>query len=124
MEGTESVMETAIRETKEKTGLVRNADYDVSLENEVYFEYKSSKTQTLKHVHLWPAELKPGSEVDIKLSPEYSDYAWKEYYGALNLVKKEYKVGLVQGDLMIRSLKQLPTMHKYTKKGSKQKFKF
>ncbi|ODM94175.1 Bis(5'-nucleosyl)-tetraphosphatase [asymmetrical] [Orchesella cincta] len=101
----ESEIDTAVRETREETGLVIG-DYGAYVQYKVYFEYETNDDE-LKKVNLWPAELH-NLEKPIQLSPENGDYKWLEFDTAITTIKRQYADGLRQGDALVRAIETTP----------------
>lgn len=97
-----SEMDTALRETKEESGLTQ--DHVIIYEDSKYtMEYKIPPDFKLKTVYYWLAQLKDNG-TEVKLSKEHQDYKWAILGEALELGEyKEMKELLFKYDEYIRT---------------------
>ena len=79
VEENETTHETAIRETKEETG-ISNIEFIDDFEEWVEYDFKFKKEDIHKKVVFFLAKT---SEKKIRLSHEHNDYVWLEYDDAL-----------------------------------------
>ena len=79
VEENETTHETAIRETKEETG-ISNIEFIDDFEEWVEYDFKFKKEDIHKKVIFFLAKT---DEKNINLSHEHSDYIWLEYDDAL-----------------------------------------
>ena len=79
MEKNETPHETAIRETKEETGIT-NIEFIDGFEESVEYNFRFKKEDIHKKVIFFLAKT---DEKNIKLSHEHNDYLWLEYNDAL-----------------------------------------
>ena len=79
IEQNETPHETAIRETKEETGIT-NIEFVDGFEESVEYDFRFKKEDIHKKVIFFLAKT---NEKNIKLSHEHSDYLWLEYNDAL-----------------------------------------
>ena len=79
VEGGETPYETAIRETKEETGIT-NIEFVDGFEESVEYDFRFKKEDIHKKVIFFLAKT---NEKNIKLSHEHNDYLWLEYNDAL-----------------------------------------
>ena len=79
MEKNETPHETAIRETKEETGIT-NIEFIDGFEESVEYDFRFKKEDIHKKVIFFLAKT---SEKNIKLSHEHNDYLWLEYNDTL-----------------------------------------
>jgi len=75
----ETPHETALRETKEETGIT-NIEFIDGFEESVEYDFRFKKEDIHKKVIFFLAKTK---EKNIKLSHEHNDYLWLEYNDAL-----------------------------------------
>jgi len=75
----ETPHETAIRETKEETGIT-NIEFVDGFEESVEYDFRFKKEDIHKKVIFFLAKT---NEKNIKLSHEHNDYLWLEYNDAL-----------------------------------------
>ena len=79
IEQNETSHETALRETKEETGIT-NIEFVDSFEESVEYDFRFKKEDIHKKVIFFLAKT---NEKNIKLSHEHNDYLWLEYNNAL-----------------------------------------
>ena len=79
VEQNETPHETAIRETKEETGIT-NIEFVDGFEESVEYDFRFKKENIHKKVIFFLAKT---NEKNIKLSHEHNDYLWLEYNDAL-----------------------------------------
>ena len=79
IEQNETLHETAIRETKEETGIT-NIEFVDGFEESVEYDFRFKKEDIHKKVIFFLAKT---NEKNIKLSHEHNDYLWLEYNDAL-----------------------------------------
>ena len=79
IEQNETSHETALRETKEETGIT-NIEFVDGFEESVEYDFRFKKEDIHKKVIFFLAET---NEKNIKLSHEHNDYLWLEYNDAL-----------------------------------------
>ena len=79
VEQNETPHETAIRETKEETGIT-NIEFIDGFEESVEYDFRFKKENLHKKVIFFLAKT---NDKNIKLSHEHSDYIWLEYNDAL-----------------------------------------
>ena len=79
VEENETTHETAIRETKEETG-ISNIEFIDDFEEWVEYDFKFKKEDIHKKVIFFLAKT---NEKNIQLSHEHNDYIWLEYNDAL-----------------------------------------
>ena len=79
VEQNETPHETAIRETKEETGIT-NIEFVDGFEESVEYDFRFKKEDIHKKVIFFLAKT---NEKNIKLSHEHNDYLWLEYNDAL-----------------------------------------
>ena len=79
MEKNETPHETAIRETKEETGIT-NIEFIDGFEESVEYDFRFKRENIHKKVIFFLAKT---DEKNIKLSHEHNDYLWLEYNDAL-----------------------------------------
>ena len=79
IEQNESSHETALRETKEETGIT-NIEFVDGFEESVEYDFRFKKEDIHKKVIFFLAKT---NEKNIKLSHEHNDYLWLEYNDAL-----------------------------------------
>jgi len=79
IEQNETPHETAIRETKEETGIT-NIEFVDGFEESVEYDFRFKKENIHKKVIFFLAKT---NEKNIKLSHEHNDYLWLEYNDAL-----------------------------------------
>ena len=79
VEKNETTHETALRETKEETG-ISNIEFIDGFEEWVEYDFKFKKEDIHKKVIFFLAKT---DEKNIHLSHEHSDYIWLEYNDAL-----------------------------------------
>ena len=79
VEQNETPHETAIRETKEETGIT-NIEFIDGFEESVEYDFRFKKEDIHKKVIFFLAKT---DEKNIKLSHEHNDYLWLEYNDAL-----------------------------------------
>ena len=79
VEENETTHETAIRETKEETG-ISNIEFIDGFEESVEYDFRFKKEDIHKKVIFFLAKT---DEKNIKLSHEHNDYLWLEYNDAL-----------------------------------------
>ena len=79
VEKNETPHETAIRETKEETGIT-NIEFIDGFEESVEYNFRFKKEDIHKKVIFFLAKT---DEKNIKLSHEHNDYLWLEYNDAL-----------------------------------------
>ena len=79
VEQNETERETALRETKEETGII-NIEFIDGFEESVEYNFRFKKEDIHKKVIFFLAKT---SEKSIKLSHEHNDYLWLEYDDAL-----------------------------------------
>ena len=79
MEKNETPHETAIRETKEETGIT-NIEFIDGFEESVEYDFRFKKEDIHKKVIFFLAKT---NEKNIQLSHEHNDYLWLEYNDAL-----------------------------------------
>ena len=79
IEQNETPHETAIRETKEETGIT-NIEFVDGFEESVEYDFRFKKEGIHKKVIFFLAKT---NEKNIKLSHEHNDYLWLEYNDAL-----------------------------------------
>ena len=79
IEQNETSHETALRETKEETGIT-NIEFVDGFEESVEYDFRFKKEDIHKKVIFFLAKT---NEKNIKLSHEHSDYLWLEYNDAL-----------------------------------------
>ena len=79
VEQNETPHETAIRETKEETGIT-NIEFIDGFEESVEYDFRFKKENIHKKVIFFLAKT---DEKNIKLSHEQNDYLWLEYNDAL-----------------------------------------
>ena len=79
IEQNETSHETAIRETKEETGIT-NIGFVDGFEESVEYDFRFKKENIHKKVIFFLAKT---NEKNIKLSHEHNDYLWLEYNDAL-----------------------------------------
>ena len=79
IEQNEAPHETAIRETKEETGIT-NIEFLDGFEEYVEYDFRFKKENIHKKVIFFLAKT---GEKNIKLSHEHNDYIWLEYNDAL-----------------------------------------
>jgi len=75
----ETERETALRETKEETGII-NIEFIDGFEESVEYDFRFKKEDIHKKVIFFLAKT---DEKSIKLSHEHNDYLWLEYDDAL-----------------------------------------
>ena len=75
----ETPHETALRETKEETGII-NIEFIDGFEESVEYDFRFKKEDIHKKVIFFLAKT---DEKNIKLSHEHNDYLWLEYNDAL-----------------------------------------
>ena len=75
----ETPHETALRETKEETGIT-NIEFIDGFEESVEYDFRFKKEDIHKKVIFFLAKT---NEKNIKLSHEHNDYLWLEYNDAL-----------------------------------------
>jgi len=79
IEQNETSYETALRETKEETGIT-NIEFVDGFEESVEYDFRFKKENIHKKVIFFLAKT---YEKNIKLSHEHNDYLWLEYNDAL-----------------------------------------
>jgi len=79
VEQNETPHETALRETKEETGII-NIEFIDGFEESVEYDFRFKKEDIHKKVIFFLAKT---DEKNIKLSHEHNDYLWLEYNDAL-----------------------------------------
>jgi len=79
IERNETSHETALRETKEETGIT-NIEFVDEFEESVEYDFRFKKKDIHKKVIFFLAKT---NEKNIKLSHEHNDYLWLEYNDAL-----------------------------------------
>ena len=79
VEQNETPHETAIRETREETGIT-NIEFIDGFEESVEYDFRFKKENIHKKVIFFLAKT---DEKNIKLSHEHNDYVWLEYNDAL-----------------------------------------
>jgi len=79
IEQNETPHETALRETKEETGIT-NIEFVDDFEESVEYNFRFKKENIHKKVIFFLAKT---NEKNIKLSHEHNDYLWLEYNDAL-----------------------------------------
>jgi len=79
IEQNETSHETALRETKEETGIT-NIKFVDGFEESVEYDFRFKKEDIHKKVIFYLAKT---NEKNIKLSHEHNDYLWLEYNDAL-----------------------------------------
>jgi len=79
IEQNETSHETALRETKEETGIT-NIEFVGGFEESVEYDFRFKKENIHKKVIFFLAKT---NEKNIKLSHEHNDYLWLEYNDAL-----------------------------------------
>ena len=79
MEQNETPHETALRETKEETGIV-NIEFLDGFKESVEYDFRFKKENIHKKVIFFLAKT---DEKNIRLSHEHNDYLWLEYNDAL-----------------------------------------
>jgi len=79
IEQNETSYETALRETKEETGIM-NIEFVDGFEESVEYDFRFKKENIHKKVIFFLAKT---NEKNIKLSHEHNDYLWLEYNDAL-----------------------------------------
>jgi len=79
IEQNETSHETALRETKEETG-ISNIEFVNGFEESVEYDFRFKKENIHKKVIFFLAKT---NEKNIKLSHEHNDYLWLEYNDAL-----------------------------------------
>jgi len=79
IEQNETSHETALRETKEETGIT-NIEFVDGFEESVEYDFRFKKENIHKKVIFFLAKT---NEKNIKLSHEHNDYLWLEYSDAL-----------------------------------------
>ena len=79
LEQNETLHETAIRETREETGIT-NIEFLDGFEESVEYDFRFKKEDIHKKVIFFLAKT---DEKNIKLSHEHNDYLWLEYNDAL-----------------------------------------
>ena len=79
VEQNETSHETAIRETREETGIT-NIEFIDGFEESVEYDFRFKKEDIHKKVIFFLAKT---DEKNIKLSHEHNDYLWLEYNDAL-----------------------------------------
>jgi len=79
IERNETSHETALRETKEETGIT-NIEFVDGFEESVEYNFRFKKEDIHKKVIFFLAKT---NEKNIKLSHEHNDYLWLEYNDAL-----------------------------------------
>ncbi|MDF2421560.1 MAG: NUDIX domain-containing protein [Nitrosopumilus sp.] len=79
MEKGESIHETAIRETKEETGITDVAFLD-NFEEWIQYNFQYQGELVNKKVVFFLAET---NTKDVEISHEHSDYIWVDYYTAM-----------------------------------------
>ena len=79
IEQNETSHETALRETKEETGIT-NIKFVDGFEESVEYDFRFKKEDIHKKVIFFLAKT---NEKNIKLSHEHNDYLWLEYNNAL-----------------------------------------
>ena len=79
IERNETSYETALRETKEETGIT-NIEFVDGFEESVEYDFRFKKEDIHKKVIFFLAKT---NEKNIKLSHEHNDYLWLEYNDAL-----------------------------------------
>jgi len=79
VEGGEMPHETALRETKEETG-ISDIEFIDGFEESVEYDFRFKKENIHKKVIFFLAKT---NEKNIKLSHEHNDYLWLEYNDAL-----------------------------------------
>ena len=79
IEQNETSHETALRETKEETGIM-NIEFIDGFEESVEYDFRFKKEDIHKKVIFFLAKT---NEKNIKLSHEHNDYLWLEYNDAL-----------------------------------------
>ena len=79
IERNETSHETALRETKEETGIT-NIEFVDGFEESVEYDFRFKKENIHKKVIFFLAKT---NEKNIKLSHEHNDYLWLEYNDAL-----------------------------------------
>jgi len=79
IEQNETSHETALRETKEETGIT-NIEFVDGFEESVEYDFRFKKENIHKKVIIFLAKT---NEKNIKLSHEHNDYLWLEYNDAL-----------------------------------------
>ena len=85
IEQNETPHETAIRETKEETGIT-NIEFVDGFEESVEYDFRFKKEDIHKKVIFFLAKT---NEKNIKLSHEHNDYLWLEYNDALKKTRFE-----------------------------------
>ena len=79
VEQNETAHETALRETKEETG-ISNIEFVDGFEASVEYDFRFKKEDIHKKVIFFLAKTE---EKDVRLSHEHNDYLWLEYNDAL-----------------------------------------
>jgi len=79
IEQNETSQKTALRETKEETGIT-NIEFVDGFEESVEYDFRFKKEKIHKKVIFFLAKT---NEKNIKLSHEHNDYLWLEYNDAL-----------------------------------------
>ncbi len=82
VEGNETLRETAIRETREETGILDMRFYD-TFEERIRYEFEYDDTLVHKEVVLFLAETKTEQ---IQLSHEHLDSVWLDYGTAIQTI--------------------------------------
>ena len=84
----ENELETAIRETKEESGLDIDLDYKIiDLNHRIELNYLVNGGKHQKIVYYWIARLDHIKNPQIKLSDEHIDYKWLDLEKAVELAK-------------------------------------
>ena len=91
VEENETTHETAIRETKEETG-ISNIEFIDGFEEWVEYDFKFKKEDIHKKVIFFLAKT---DEKNIKISHEHNDYLWLEYDDALKKTTFENAKGVL-----------------------------
>ena len=79
VEQNETAHETALRETKEETG-ISNIEFVDGFDESVEYDFRFKKEDIHKKVIFFLAKTE---EKDVRLSHEHNDYLWLEYNDAL-----------------------------------------
>jgi bis(5'-nucleosidyl)-tetraphosphatase len=83
----ENELETAIRETKEESGLDIDLDYKIiDLKHRIELNYLVDKNKQ-KCVYYWIARLEHLKNPKVKLSDEHIDFKWADLEKAVELAK-------------------------------------
>ena len=99
------MLDAAMRETKEETGLLNARDFTMVENFERAIEYqlpKAKKFNTRKNVTYFAAELKENAK-PVKLSSEHTEFCWANFQKACNMVPESMKSILRQFDEYLES---------------------